>query len=131
VIVKRISDESFGDLGVIEFANLSFVCQRAYWITNFVQGNSRGNHAHKTLTQFVIVLSGSVTFELFRGKAREVVVLTANDGGILIHPGTWRKFYSHISSSVVMVLCNQEYREEDYIRKWDEYQDWFSINYES
>jgi len=130
MFVQRIKDRNFGDLGVVEFSSLPFVCRRVYWITNFVKGNTRGNHAHKSLTQFITVLFGSVTFELFEGKKRRIVEVKADNESLLIFPGTWRTFSSEVPGSVLLVFCDQEYEEDDYIRNWDEYLDWFSKNYE-
>jgi len=130
VSIKRFTDTNFGNLGVVEFSNLPFVVRRVYWITNFVVGNSRGNHAHKSLTQYITVLSGSVKFELFEGKRSSVVELKADNEGLQISPGIWRTFSSEEPNTVMLVFCDQEYLEEDYIRNWDEYLEWFSKQYD-
>jgi dTDP-4-dehydrorhamnose 3,5-epimerase-like enzyme len=128
MLVKRVNDQNFGDLGVVEFANLPFVCRRIYWITNFVKGSARGHHAHKSLTQFMVVLRGSVSFTLFRGDSREEITLSAREDGIIIAPGTWRTFSSDTSDTVLMVCCDQNFTESDYLRNWAEYQNWYKEN---
>ena len=92
-----------------------------YWVTNFVKGNSRGNHAHKSLTQFMTVPFGSVKFELIEGENRKIVELKADNESLLIPPGIWRTFSSDVPGTVLLVLCDQGYAEDDYIRNWDEY----------
>lgn len=130
MFVERFNDNNFGELGVVEFSSLPFLPRRMYWITNFVKGNSRGNHAHKSLTQFMTVPFGSVKFELIEGENRKIVELKADNESLLIPPGIWRTFSSDVPGTVLLVLCDQGYAEDDYIRNWDEYLDWYSKNHE-
>ena len=123
--VRHFKDPEFGDLGVLEFDRLPFGCKRAYWVGRFDDGVVRGNHAHKTLNQVFIVLQGEVEFTFFRGTKKSVVTLTEQDDYHLVLPGIWRTFQSRKPGSVLLVFCDQEFREEDYIRNWEDYLDWY------
>lgn len=131
VNVRRFRDEKFGDLGVLELSELPFECRRVYWISKFVEREIRGNHAHRTLNQAIVVLRGKVTFSIFRGKSKVDISLSEEDDIFFIPPGTWRSFYQEESGSVLLVACDQAFDEKDYIRNWGEYLNWYSENYES
>lgn len=124
---KRNSD--FGDLGIIEFNQLSFIPRRLYWINNFVPGAVRGNHAHKTLRQVLVVLNGNVKLELFRGESKRELILDSESAFLYVEPGTWRRFSSDDPRSVLLVICDKPFDESDYIRTWQTYIEWYKTNH--
>lgn len=124
-------DSLSANLGILEFVNLDFNPKRIYWLTDFIKGSTRGNHAHKNLNQAMLALTGEIEIELYRGDSCEKHFLKPSDDVLYISPGTWRTIKSSISSSVLLVICDQEFSEEDYIRNWKVYLDWYSKNYES
>lgn len=128
-IVHRF-DPATGRLGVIEFPELDFLPKRLYWISDFVLGTKRGNHAHKTLRQAAFVIQGAVSFRLFRGKSESCLRMDSNSQIMMIEPGTWREFWAEEDNTILAVLCNQTFSEEDYIRDFDEYLIWFRENNE-
>lgn len=125
------SKSSSGSLGFIEFKTLPFVPERLYWIHSVPLGESRGNHAHKTLRQFLFLVQGEVKVELSNGKNREFIELKKIGEGILLEPGFWRVLRNFSPNCVVGVICDQPYDENDYIRDEDEFLDWVSAKYGS
>ena len=123
--MRLIKDPNSGDLGVIEFNELPFVPKRIYWISNFKPNVWRGEHAHKSLTQVAIVLSGRLTIDLYLGSKCTSLELTANSDPLLIEPGRWRVIRNADPSTVLLVIADNEYHEEDYIRNWNEYLLWY------
>jgi dTDP-4-dehydrorhamnose 3,5-epimerase-like enzyme len=110
---------------VLEFPELSFAPQRVYWITNFVVGTSRGHHAHKTLNQAMLMVKGSLQLNLKYGVESRSVTLDEDSDYILIPSGYWREMKNATRDAVLLVIADSIYDENDYIRDWDEYLEWF------
>ena len=119
------TDPKSATLGVLEFYRLRFDAKRIYWLTNFVDGVSRGNHAHKTLNQAMIMISGQLELELYYGKDKTKLQLNANTDYVLVPAGYWRVMKNASADAVLLVVADSEYSEQDYIRNWSDYQDWF------
>lgn len=124
--MKDFSDDSSASLSVLEFADLPWKPERIYWLYNFKTASTRGNHAHKQLSQVFVMLAGSVVLDLHRGQSHEQVTFTTDSGQILIAPGTWRVISSASQDARLLVVASHAYSEEDYIRTWDEYQNWWT-----
>ena len=123
------TDPQSASLSVLEFCNLPWIPQRIYWLKNFKSGTTRGNHAHKSLSQIFMVLSGEVTIRLSRGLISETMVMTPVSGQLEIKPGTWRVISDATQDAILLVLASSPYTEEDYIRDWNEYMQWFTSEY--
>ena len=66
--LQKIHDPR-GNLTVAEqLKDVPFSIKRAYWVYDVPAGESRGGHAHKTLSQLLIATSGSFTVTLDNGK---------------------------------------------------------------
>ena len=125
-IIEWHSDPLSANLGVINLDAIPFLVKRVYWISHFQPETIRGNHAHKTLTQLMVPLSGALDLVLFKGKNSETFRLEAGDDPKVIEPGMWRVMKNATQNAVVMVLASEEYDESDYIRDWNDYLDWCS-----
>lgn len=120
------SDPESASLGVVEFSELSFSPKRIYWMSDFVKGKTRGNHAHKTLNQIFIAAQGTLKLELTDGKISKTIYLSKESGYLYITPGIWRVISGASDNAVLLVLADQPYDEQDYIRDWDQYLQWRS-----
>jgi dTDP-4-dehydrorhamnose 3,5-epimerase-like enzyme len=118
------SDLSSASLGVLEFYKLPFLAKRVYWLSKFVTGVSRGNHAHKTLNQVMIMISGQLELELSFGYEKTTILLNEKSDYILVPAGFWRVMRNASMDAVLLVVADSEYLEEDYIRNWNEYIKW-------
>lgn len=119
------SDPNSARLGVLECFNLPFEVKRIYWLTNFVEGVTRGNHSHKTLNQAMIMISGQMDLELYYGVEMTEYHLDAKSNYVLVPAGYWRVMRKATSDAVLLVVADAKYAEDDYIRNWNEYQEWF------
>jgi len=124
-------DPSSGSLGIIEFEKLKFSPVRLYWVSDFIPGSTRGNHAHKTLRQAMFVIAGSVNIKLFEGRNEHILKMEPSGNILYIEPGIWREFWTDEPGSVICVLCDQPFNENDYIRDFDKYIEWFKSQNES
>lgn len=120
--IPKISDpDGRGNLSVIEKDTIPFVIKRVYYLYDVPSTSTRGGHAHKTLQQFLIALSGSFDVVLDNGKERISITLNRPDRGLLIPNGIWRELENFSSGAVCLSLVSAEYDENDYIREYEEY----------
>lgn len=117
-----------GTLGVLDFNRLPFIPKRMYWITDSSEKITRGAHAHKLLNQVFLVLSGSVTIDIFKGSEKQSFNLIAEGPILMLEPGYWRDIKLLAPASLLLVLCDREYEENDYIRDWEDYLEWYRAN---
>ena len=78
------------------------------------------------MTQLMCVSAGSVDVDIYEGQAMTSFHLDSNSPALLIKPGLWRELRNFQEGTTVLVLCDAEYKEEDYIRDFQVYLDWFS-----
>lgn len=107
-----------GNLAVIEKDVIPFEIKRVYYLYDVPSTSTRGGHAHKSLSQVLIAISGSFDVLLKNGKETKVVTLNKPDRGLLIKNYTWRELENFSSGAVCLVVASQEYDEEDYIRDY-------------
>lgn len=113
---KHHSDRK-GNLSAVENGkDLPFHIQRVYYLYDVPGGASRGGHAHKSLYQLLVAVSGSFSVTLDDGNKKKTIVLKRPYEGLLIVPGIWRSLEDFSSGSVCLVLASENYDEGDYIR---------------
>jgi len=109
-----------GNLSFIEEnRQIPFEIKRVYYLYDVPSGAIRGGHAHKSLEQIVIALSGSFDVVLDDGSERRKVFLNRPHYGLYIPPGVWRELENFSSNSVALSLVSQLYDETDYIRDYE------------
>ena len=99
--------------------NIPFAIKRVYYIFGTRAGVRRGKHAHHTLQQLMVCMTGSCKVLLDDGKRREEVELTSNNHGLFIDPMVWHEMYDFSSDCVLLVLADGWYEVADYIRDYD------------
>jgi len=118
---KHHSDRR-GNISVVENGDtVPFDVKRMYYLYDVPGGVSRGGHAHKELSQFIIAASGSFTVTLDDGRVKRAYTLNRPYQGLLVKPGVWRNLDDFSSGSVCLVLASEKYDESDYIREYDEF----------
>ena len=111
-----------GNLSVVENGiNVPYDIKRAFFIYDVPGGEGRAGHAHYTLYEFIIAVSGSFTVNISDGVKQESILLNKPYQGLLITPGTWTHLVDFSSGAVALVLCSDFYKESDYIRDYDEF----------
>jgi hypothetical protein len=113
-----------GTIGVVEKEVIPFDIKRVYYLFDVPSSAKRGGHAHKSLSQVLIALSGSFDVVLKDGNSRQTITLNKPDKGLLIDSTIWRELENFSSGSVCLVLASDIYKEDDYIRDYEEF-----INY--
>ncbi|MCL4122861.1 UNVERIFIED_CONTAM: hypothetical protein GTU68_047139 [Idotea baltica] len=119
--IPKITDPR-GHIGVVEKEVIPFDIKRIYYLYDIPSDAFRGGHAHKSLSQLLIALSGSFDVHLKNGKEELTIKLNKPNIGLLIKPGVWREIDNFSSGSVCLVLASNVYEEEDYIRDYKKFE---------
>ena len=96
-----------------------FEVKRVYYIYDTTLGTVRGNHAHKTLKQLLICISGACTIECeMPDRTKTECRLDWPNRGLLIEGLVWRQMKDFSKDAVLLVLASEPYDESDYIRDY-------------
>lgn len=118
--IPKIEDYR-GNIAVIENEVVPFDIKRVYYLFDVPSNSHRGGHAHKTLIQLLIPLSGSFDVVLNDGQKKQIITLNKPDKGLLIKPTIWRELENFSSGAVCLVIASEVYEEDDYIREFDQF----------
>lgn len=127
-IIKKRFNTKCGGGGSLTFLegerDIPFAIRRVFYIYNLEDGAHRGFHAHKTLHECLICVSGSCEVLLDNGAQRATVSLNDPSEGLCVGPDVWREMYAFSPGAVLLVLASDYYDEADYIRDYDMFLEW-------
>lgn len=118
---KTLGDERGSLISLEENKNIPFDIKRVYYIYETDIKVRRGFHAHKKLKQVAICVNGSCKFLLDDGKKKENILLDSPEKGLVIEDMIWHEMYDFSEDCVLMVLADNFYDENDYIRDYQEF----------
>lgn len=119
--LPRVSDHR-GHLSFAEIhQQLPFEAARYFVVFGVPNREIRGEHAHRTLHQFLVCVHGACSVRVFDGDSSDEVRLDRADLGLHVPPMVWTTQYKYSADAVLVVLASDVYREEDYIRDSDEF----------
>lgn len=98
-----------------------FEVKRVYYLYDVPGGEDRGGHAHKTLQQFIIAVSGAFDIKIDDGINKKIIHLDRPYIGLHITPGIWRELLNFSSGAICLVLASELYSESDYMRNYKEF----------
>lgn len=124
--IKLIPLQPHGDdrgslVALEEGKNIPFEIKRVYYMFKTKENVRRGLHAHRKLKQVAIAVRGSCRFLLDDGEERIELLLDNPAQGLIIESFMWREMYDFSEDCVLMVLADDYYDENDYIRSYDEF----------
>lgn len=118
-----------GSLTVVEQQRaVPFSIERAFWIFGVPSGRGRGGHAHRLHTQLLVAVSGSFTVILDDGENSRTYHLDKPSEGLLVPPGIWNILENFSEGAVCLVLVSGPYDESEYIREYDDFQNFTKKN---
>jgi len=95
---------------------------RRYFVVYKVPSKEvRGEHAHKTLHQFLVCLHGRCRVVADDGADREEFVLDHPTLGLYLPPMTWGIQYKYTEDAVLAVFASDWYDAKSYIRDYSEF----------
>lgn len=113
---------SKGNLTEVENGKIAgFDTERVFFIYDIPGGASRGGHAHKTLRELIIAVSGSFDVYINDGTRERTFHLNRPSQALLLSAGVWEELRNFSSGAVALVLASEHYAPEDYIRNFDEF----------
>ena len=113
--LKKINNRA-GNISVVENdLSIPFKINRVYYIYDVPGGSDRGGHAHKTLEQFVVAVSGAFDIIIDDGRNKKSIRLDRPYIALHIKKGIWREMRNFTSGSVCMVMASLAYDKDDYI----------------
>ncbi len=114
-----------GNLTYIEQrTHLPFIIKRVYWIYDVPGGQIRGGHAFREQKEVIIALSGSFDVVVNDGGKEYRFTLNRSYYGLYIPNGLWRHMENFSTNSVAFVLSSTGFKNEDYIRDFDDFTKW-------
>jgi carbonic anhydrase/acetyltransferase-like protein (isoleucine patch superfamily) len=109
-----------GLLTVGEFdRQIPFVPRRYFLVYDVPSRESRGEHAHRSLHEFLICLRGSCAVVVDDGHHKVEIALDRPDRGLYLPPMTWRIHYKYTPDAMLLVFASHLYDPDDYIREYD------------
>lgn len=116
----QVHGDQQGSLVALEGCkDIPFQIKRVYYIYGTQREIVRGKHAHKDLEQVIICVSGSCDFIVDDGAGKKTFKLDRPNKGLYVGDNVWREFTNFSGDCVVVVLANQAYTPDDYIKDYE------------
>lgn len=101
---------------------LPFAVKRVFWIYGVPPGQRRGFHAHRTCSELLFALHGSVDVEVRTALTVETYHLSDPRTGLVIPPMCWCSLSDFAADSVCLCLSDGHYDEQGYINDLQEWE---------
>jgi dTDP-4-dehydrorhamnose 3,5-epimerase-like enzyme len=118
-----VVEDTRGNLAFIQNDILPFEFKRVYYLFDVPSSAFRGGHSHINQHEILIALSGSFEVVLDDGFEKKTLLLNKPNIGLHIPTGIWRELQNFSSGSVCLVLASDIFKEEDYIRIYEDFLD--------
>jgi len=117
--LPKISDPR-GNLTFIEGGkHIPFEIKRIYYLYDVPGGAHRAGHAHKSLHQVLVALSGSFDITVDNGSAKTKFHLNRSYQGLYIPAMVWRDIDNFSTGAVCLALASTVYDESEYYREYE------------
>ena len=101
--------------------DVPFEVKRYFLVMEVSSEHIRGEHAHRSLHQFLVCVAGRCNVVTDDGSGRHEVVLDSPAKGVHIPPMVWATQYKFSRDAVLLVLASEYYDAQEYIRDYQEY----------
>lgn len=116
--LPKVSDPR-GNLTFIEGArHIPFEIKRVYYLYDVPGGAHRAGHAHKSLHQVLVALSGSFDVTVDNGFTKTKFHLNRSYQGLYIPAMVWRDIDNFSTGAVCLALASTVYDESEYFRDY-------------
>lgn len=115
VVRHRVFADPRGALVPIELtAAVPFPIARLFWVRDVPNGMSRGGHAHKLCSQYMICVSGRIGVGVSDTVSERAFELEPGHA-LLVPPGIFATETYATPDSTLLVLCDRAYEVADYV----------------
>jgi len=121
IINLPVVEDARGNLTFIQEGIVPYAFKRIYYLFDVPSGAERGGHAHKEQHEILIALSGSFDVILDDGTDKKTYTLNRPNKGLHIPEGLWRELQNFSSGAVCLVIAQDVFDEEDYIREYEDF----------
>ncbi len=120
-IINNRKKEDGSYLGAINFKKLPFIPKRVFYVSSGDNDHCiRGNHAHHLTRQILICISGVIRIRYENQSKSGVKILSP--GNAWMHENLeWAEIEFLEKNSILLSLCSEEHREEDYIHDYENF----------
>ena len=116
-----ISGETVNLVALEGDRDVPFPIARVFYIWGVGRGVVRGRHAHKACKQFFVCLHGACEVHCDDGRKQCTTTLRRPDEGLYVPASIWAAQTYLSPDTVLLVLCDRPYEDQDYIRDYDEF----------
>src|SRR5206468_6484436 len=110
LIPLTVRGDQRGSLVALEGgSDVPFEIARIYYLFGTPLGVARGYHAHRSLVQWAICMSGSCTVALDDGNSRADVQLDTPSVALEFGPMVWREVLNFTPDAVLLVLASMHF----------------------
>lgn len=111
-----------GNLVVAEGGSaIPFEIKRIFYIYGSDAEVVRGKHANRKSEFVMINVSGTSKVLIDNGYDSQIIELNRPRMGLYLKSMVWKEMYDFSPDSVLLVLSNEHYDPEEYIRNYDDY----------
>jgi dTDP-4-dehydrorhamnose 3,5-epimerase-like enzyme len=121
IIDFPVVEDTRGNLAFIQEGVIPYNLKRIYYLYDVPSGAERGGHSHLKQHEILIAISGSFDVILDDGEHRQTFSLNRPNKGLHIVSGIWRELQNFSSGSVCLVISDDVFSEEDYIREYSDF----------
>ena len=119
--LQTIFDDG-GRLVIMESGeSLNITIKRVFTVLDH-KNVKRGRHAHKECAQILICQNGICQVLCDDGKQKKMFVIDSSSKGLYIPASIWSEQIYKTDNTLLLVLCDQLYDEDDYIRDYTEFE---------
>lgn len=116
-----VVEDTRGNLAFIQNDILPFEFKRIYYLFDVPSNAFRGGHSHIHQEEILIALSGSFEVTVNDGNYKKTFSLNKPNIGLHISTGIWRELENFSSGAICLVISSDVFKEEDYIRDFNEF----------
>jgi uncharacterized RmlC-like cupin family protein len=114
-------DERGGLCSVTGHASVPFGIERVYWITGIPTTAYRGGHAHRSVSEMIVSVSGSFRVRWEGAHGEGEALLEAPNEAVVLPPLVWRHLDAFSPASACLVLASGPFDPAEYVDERDEF----------
>ena len=113
-LIKLLPVKTVGKGGVLNCINsLNFNTKRIFYIDNFSKNSdSRGKHANKFCTEYIIVIKGSIKLKITNQENLSEIIYLSKNETTIIPAMKWIDFWALEDDTTLIVLCDEEFTSD-------------------